>query len=101
MNKYTPLTLPTSLPIIHPLILLPAITLFPIQHPLYPLIPLFISTKTIHLLQPPFTHSKIPIIITRHHHQLTHALFHQIHRPLTKISPIRPYTHHHRPILMC
>lgn len=101
INKYTGLTLGTCLAMMDGLIVLAAMTVFGIEEGLYAVIGVFISSKTIDVVQAGFSHSKMAMIITGHEDEVRQAVFDQIDRGVTKISAVGGYTNHDRPILMC
>ncbi|UUH73807.1 YitT family protein [Bacillus altitudinis] len=101
INKYTGLTLGTCLAMMDGLIVLAAMTVFGIEEGLYAVIGVFISSKTIDVVQAGFSHSKMAMIITDHEDEVRQAVFDQIDRGVTKISAVGGYTDHDRPILMC
>ncbi|MBV5112642.1 YitT family protein [Bacillus altitudinis] len=101
INKYTGLTLGTCLAMMDGLIVLAAMTVFGIEEGLYAVIGVFISSKTIDVVQAGFSHSKMAMIITGHDDEVRQAVFDQIDRGVTKISAVGGYTDHDRPILMC
>lgn len=101
INKYTGLTLGTCLAMMDGLIVLGAMTVFGIEEGLYAVIGVFISSKTIDVVQAGFSHSKMAMIITGHEDEVRQAVFDQIDRGVTKISAVGGYTDHDRPILMC
>ncbi|MGX9290431.1 YitT family protein [Bacillus sp. A015] len=101
INKYTGLTLGTCLAMMDGLIVLAAMTVFGIEEGLYAVIGVFISSKTIDIVQAGFSHSKMAMIITGHEDEVRQAVFDQIDRGVTKISAVGGYTDHDRPILMC
>ena len=74
---------------------------FGIEEGLYAVIGVFISSKTIDVVQAGFSHSKMAMIITDHEDEVRQAVFDQIDRGVTKISAVGGYTDHDRPILMC
>jgi len=101
INKYIGLTLGTCLAMMDGLIVLAAMTVFGIEEGLYAVIGVFISSKTIDVVQAGFSHSKMAMIITGHEDEVRQAVFDQIDRGVTKISAVGGYTDHDRPILMC
>ena len=101
INKYTGLTLGTCLAMMDGLIVLAAMTVFGIEEGLYAVLGVFISSKTIDVVQAGFSHSKMAMIITGHEDEVRQAVFDQIDRGVTKISAVGGYTDHDRPILMC
>ncbi|MFJ5964439.1 MULTISPECIES: YitT family protein [unclassified Bacillus (in: firmicutes)] len=101
INKYTGLSLGTCLAMMDGLIVLAAMTVFGIEEGLYAVIGVFISSKTIDVVQAGFSHSKMAMIITGHEDEVRQAVFDQIDRGVTKISAVGGYTDHDRPILMC
>ncbi|MFS0656804.1 YitT family protein [Bacillus sp. 179-C3.3 HS] len=101
IHKYTGLTLGTCLAMMDGLIVLAAMAVFGIEEGLYAVIGVFISSKTIDVVQAGFSHSKMAMIITGHEDEVRQAVFDQIDRGVTKISAVGGYTDHDRPILMC
>jgi uncharacterized membrane-anchored protein YitT (DUF2179 family) len=101
INKYTGLTLGTCVAIIDGLIVLSAAIVFDIERGLYALIALYVTTKTIDLVQVGLGRSKMAMIITNHQAEVRECILNKIDRGVTKLSAYGGYTDHERPILMC
>ncbi|QWF28774.1 YitT family protein [Bacillus velezensis] len=101
IHKYTGLSLGTCLAIMDGLIVLSAMLVFGVEQGLYAMLGVFISSKTIDVVQVGFNRSKMALIITQHEEAVRSAVFKEIDRGVTKISAVGGYTEHDRPILMC
>ncbi|WP_442596287.1 YitT family protein [Neobacillus sp. D3-1R] len=101
INKYTGLTLGTCVAIIDGLIVLSAAIVFDIERGLYALIALYVTTKTIDLVQVGLGRSKMTMIISNQQAEIQEGILNKIDRGVTKLSAYGGYTDHERPILMC
>lgn len=101
INKYTGLTLGTCVAMIDGLIVLSAAIIFDIEQGLYAIIALYVTTKTIDLVQIGFGRSKMAMIITEKQAEVREGILNQIDRGVTKLSAYGGYTDHERPVLMC
>lgn len=101
INKYTGLTLGTCVAIIDGLIVLSAAIVFDIERGLYALIALYVTTKTIDLVQIGLGRSKMAMIISNQQAEIQEGILNKIDRGVTKLSAYGGYTDHERPILMC
>ncbi|MFE8701644.1 YitT family protein [Cytobacillus sp. FJAT-54145] len=101
INKYTGLSLGTCVAIIDGLIVLSAAIVFDIERGLYALIALYVTSKTIDLVQVGFGRSKMAMIITCKQNEVREGILNKIDRGVTKLSAYGGYTDHERPILMC
>jgi uncharacterized membrane-anchored protein YitT (DUF2179 family) len=101
IHKYTGLSLGTCVIFIDGLIVLTAALVFDIERALYALIGLFVTSKTIDLVQVGFGYSKMAMIITNKEEEVRKAILHKIDRGVTKLSGYGGYTEHERPVLMC
>jgi uncharacterized membrane-anchored protein YitT (DUF2179 family) len=101
INKYTGLTLGTCVAIIDGLIVLSAAIVFDIERGLYALIALYVTTKTIDLVQIGLGRSKMAMIITNQQAEVRECILNKIDRGVTKLSAYGGYTDNERPILMC
>lgn len=101
INKYTGLTLGTCVALIDGLIVLSAAIIFDIERGLYALISLYVTTKTIDLVQIGFGRSKMAMIITEKQNEVRECILNKIDRGVTKLSAYGGYTDNERPILMC
>ncbi|MEK3952750.1 YitT family protein [Psychrobacillus sp. FSL K6-1464] len=100
ITKYTGFSLGTSVLLIDGLIVLSAAFVFDIERALYALIALFVTTKTIDLVQLGFSQSKMIYIITNKQDEIRDAIYTEIDRGVTKLPAHGGYTNVERPILM-
>lgn len=100
ITKYTGFSLGTSVLLIDGLIVLSAAIVFDIEKALYALIGLFVTTKTIDLVQLGFSQSKMIYIITNKQEEIRDAIYKEIDRGVTKLPAIGGYTEEERPILL-
>jgi uncharacterized membrane-anchored protein YitT (DUF2179 family) len=101
IHKYTELSLGMCVILIDGLIVLTAAFVFDIEQALYALIGLYVTSKTIDLVQVGLGYSKMAMIITNEEEKVRHAILHEIDRGVTKLSGYGGYTDHERPVLMC
>ncbi|ALC82450.1 MULTISPECIES: YitT family protein [Bacillus] len=101
IHKYTGLTLGTCLAFIDGLIVLSAAFVFNLEQALFAMIGVYVSSKTIDIVQVGFNRSKMAMIITNEEAAVRDAVLHRIDRGITKISAQGGYTDDERPILMC
>lgn len=100
ITKYTGFTLGTSVALIDGLIVLAAAIVFDIEKGLYALIGLYVTTKTIDLVQVGFGRSKLVYIITNRQVEMRDAIYEEIDRGVTKLTATGGYTEAEKPILM-
>lgn len=100
ITKYSGLTLGTSVMLIDGLIVLSAALVFDIEKGLYALIGLFVTTKTIDIIQLGFSQSKMVYIITNKQEEIRDAIYTEVNRGVTKLSAVGGYTEQERPILL-
>ncbi|MFJ7825233.1 YitT family protein [Psychrobacillus sp. NPDC096623] len=100
ITKYTGFSLGTSVLILDGLIVLSAAIVFDIEKALYALIALFVTTKTIDLVQLGFSQSKMIYIITNKQDEIRDTIYTEIDRGVTKLPAYGGYTNVERPILM-
>jgi uncharacterized membrane-anchored protein YitT (DUF2179 family) len=101
INKYTGFTLGRCVVIIDGLIVLTAAVVFDIEKGLYALIALYVTSKTIDLVQVGFGRSKMAMIITNNQDEVREGILNKIDRGVTKLSAYGGFTDHERPVLMC
>ncbi|MEH7492578.1 YitT family protein [Neobacillus niacini] len=101
ITKYTGLTLGTSVVLIDGLIVLSAALVFDIERGLYALIALYVTSKTIDLVQVGFGRSKTAMIITNRQEEVREGILNKIDRGVTKLSAYGGFTDNERPVLMC
>ncbi|WP_160722673.1 YitT family protein [Bacillus sp. USDA818B3_A] len=101
IHKYTGFTLGRCVVIIDGVIVLTAAAVFDIEKGLYALIALFVTSKTIDLIQVGFNSSKMAMIITNNQDEVREGILNKIDRGVTKLSAYGGFTDHERPVLMC
>ncbi|MEC1523436.1 YitT family protein [Neobacillus niacini] len=101
ITKYTGLTLGTSVVLIDGLIVFSAALVFDIERGLYALIALYVTSKTIDLVQVGFGRSKTAMIITNKQEEVREGILNKIDRGVTKLSAYGGFTDNERPVLMC
>jgi len=101
ITKYTGLTLGTSVVLIDGLIVISAALVFDIERGLYALIALYVTSKTIDLVQVGFGRSKTAMIITNKQEEVRTGILNKIDRGVTKLSAYGGFTDDERPVLMC
>jgi uncharacterized membrane-anchored protein YitT (DUF2179 family) len=101
IHKYTGLSLGTCVALIDGLIVLSAAIVFDIERGLYALIGLYVTSKTIDLVQVGIVRSKMAMVITNRQDEVREAILNKIDRGVTKLSAYGGYTDQERPIIMC
>lgn len=100
ITKYTGISLGTSVLLIDGIIAISAAIVFDIEKGLYALIGLYVTTKTIDIIQLGFSQSKMVYIITMKQDEVRDAIYAEIERGVTKLPAIGGYTGEARPVLM-
>lgn len=100
VTKFTGLSLGTTVAIIDGLIVLSAAAVFNIEKGLYALIGLYVTSKTIDLVQIGISRSKMVMIITNKEESVRRAILNKIDRGVTKLTAYGGYTENERNILM-
>ncbi|EON74217.1 YitT family protein [Lysinibacillus sphaericus] len=100
ITKYTGITLGTSVLLIDGVIAISAAVVFDLEKGLYALIGLYVTTKTIDIIQLGFSQSKMVYIITTKQDEVRDAIYAEINRGVTKLPAIGGYTGEARPVLM-
>ena len=100
ITKYTGLTLGTSVLLIDGVIAVSAAVVFDLEKGLYALIGLYVTTKTIDIVQLGFSQSKMVYIITQKEIEVRDAIYKEINRGVTKLPAFGGYTGEERPVLM-
>lgn len=101
INKYTGMTLGACVFVIDGLVVSSSAVIFGFEYALYALIALFVTGKTIDIVQVGFAYSKMVIIISGCEEEMKQGLLTQVDRGVTKLSGYGGYTNHSRPVLMC
>ncbi|MEK5233192.1 YitT family protein [Lysinibacillus sp. FSL K6-0232] len=100
ITKFTGLSLGTSVLFIDGIIAISAAIVFDLEKGLYALIGLYVTTKTIDIIQLGFSQSKMVYIITLKQDEVREAIYAEIDRGVTKLPAIGGYTGEERPVLM-
>ncbi|EAZ87644.1 YitT family protein [Lysinibacillus fusiformis] len=100
ITKYTGLTLGTSVLLIDGIIAISAAVVFDLEKGLYALIGLYVTTKTIDIIQLGFSQSKMVYIITLKQDEVREAIYAEVNRGVTKLQAFGGYTGEARPVLM-
>ena len=100
ITKYTGLTLGTSVLLIDGVIAVSAAVVFDLEKGLYAIIGLFVTTKTIDIIQMGFSQSKMVYIITTKQDEVRDAIYRDVNRGVTKLPAVGGYTGEERPVIM-
>ena len=100
ITKYTGLTLGTSVLIIDGVIAVSAAIVFDLERGLYAIVALFVTTKTIDIIQMGFSQSKMVYIITTKQDEVRDAIYRDVNRGVTKLPAVGGYTGEERPVIM-
>jgi uncharacterized membrane-anchored protein YitT (DUF2179 family) len=101
IHKYTGLSLGTCVALIDGLIVLSAAFVFSIEQGLYALVSLYVTSKTIDIVQIGWGRSKMTMIITNKQLEVQDAILHEIDRGVTRLAAHGGFTNTERPVLMC
>ncbi|WP_449537768.1 YitT family protein [Ferdinandcohnia sp. Marseille-Q9671] len=101
VHKFTQISLGKCVAFIDGLIVITAAIVFDIESGLYALIGLFVTSKTIDLVQMGLGNSKMALIITNKQDEVRQEIFAKLDRGVTKLSGHGGYTDDERPMLMC
>ena len=100
ITKYTGLTLGTSVLLIDGVIAVSAAIVFDLERGLYAIVALFVTTKTIDVIQMGFSQSKMVYIITNKQDEVRDAIYRDVNRGVTKLPAVGGYTGEERPVIM-
>jgi uncharacterized membrane-anchored protein YitT (DUF2179 family) len=101
VNKYTGLSLGKCILLLDGSIVTISAIVFSIEQGLYALIAMFLTSKTIDIVQMGLGYSKMALIITSEEDKMRQGILKEIDRGVTKISAFGGYTQQERPMLMC
>lgn len=101
LHKFTSLSLGLSIAIIDGTIVTTSAFVFSIEQALYALIGLFVTSKTIDLIQVGFNTSKNVMIITNHVDEVQKAILKDVDRGVTVLNGVGGYTKESRNVIMC
>jgi uncharacterized membrane-anchored protein YitT (DUF2179 family) len=100
IHKYTGISLGLCVAMLDGLVIFSAGFVFTPEKALYALIGLFVTSKTIDVVQLGFSNSKVAFIITRETEAVCRAVLHDLDRGLTKLNGAGGYTGEAREVLM-
>lgn len=100
LAKYTGISLGKCVALIDGLIVISAAIVFNIEKGLFALIALYITSRTIDIVQIGLNRSKMVLIITKEEEKVRDAIFEEIDRGLTKFQAYGGYTNEERKPLM-
>ncbi|MCM3714639.1 YitT family protein [Alkalihalobacillus oceani] len=101
IQKFTGVSLGACVFILDGLIVLTSAIVFGLELALYALIALFVTGKTIDLVQMGVGYAKVALIISNHQEELRKSILRDVDRGVTKLSGYGGYTEEERPVLMC
>lgn len=100
ITKFTGLTLGTSVLMIDGIIAVSAALVFDLEKGLYAIIGLYVTTKTIDIIQLGFSQSKMAYIITNMEEEMREAIYREVNRGVTKLPAFGGYTGEEKTFLM-
>ncbi|KYG90670.1 YitT family protein [Metasolibacillus sp. FSL H7-0170] len=100
ITKFTGLTLGTSVLLIDGVIAVSAALVFDLEKGLYAIIGLYVTTKTIDIIQLGFSQSKMAYIITTREEEMRDAIYREVNRGVTKLPAFGGYTGEEKTFLM-
>ncbi|GER65991.1 membrane protein [Weizmannia acidilactici] len=101
IHKFTGISLGKCVMFIDGLVVLSAAAVFDIEKGLYAIIGLFVTSKTIDLVQVGLNRSKNVLIISDKHAEIRKEILYQVDRGVTKLQAYGGFTDREKPILMC
>lgn len=101
VHKYTGASLGGSVAVIDGMIVLSSALIFGIEEALYALIGMYLTGKTVDVVQVGFGRTKMALIITNRGEALRPKILQELDRGMTQISAVGGYTSDERPIFMC
>jgi uncharacterized membrane-anchored protein YitT (DUF2179 family) len=100
LHKYLGLSFGMSVALLDGMVILTAGLVFDAEKALYALIGLFVTSKTIDIIQVGFGNSKLAYIISDQSQEIHQAIIHDLDRGLTKLSAQGGFTGDERTVLM-
>jgi len=98
--KYTGFSLGLSVALLDGLVIVTAGFVFSAEQALYALIALFVTTKTIDVVQIGFSNSKVAYIISEDEEKIAQTVLHDLDRGLTRLTAYGGFTGKERTVLM-
>lgn len=100
MHKYTGMSLGLAVAVLDGLVILTAGVVFSPEKALYAFIGLFVTSKTIDMVQGGFAYSKVAFIISTHSEAVRKAVLYELDRGMTKLEGSGGYTGQQKDIWM-
>lgn len=100
IHRVTGIRLGLSVAVLDGLVILAAGLFISFENALYALIGLYVTSKTIDLVQTGLQTSKAAFIISKHPERVSAAILHDLDRGLTKLEGVGGYTGENRPVLL-
>jgi uncharacterized membrane-anchored protein YitT (DUF2179 family) len=100
VHHYSGISLGTAIALLDGVIIVSAGFVFSAENALYALIGLFITSKTIDLIQVGLNTSKVAFIISNASDQIAHAILYELDRGFTRLQGLGGYTNDERPVMM-
>ncbi len=101
VNKYTGLSLGICLLLIDGMVILTAAIVFGAEFGLMALMSLYVTSKTIDVIQQGFSFEKVALIISDKSEELQQVIFRDLNRGITRLQGQGGYTGHDRPVMIC
>ncbi|MFB4164566.1 YitT family protein [Alteribacillus sp. JSM 102045] len=101
IHKYTGISLGVCVFVMDGLIVATSAFVFSLEFALYALIGLFVTGKTIDIVQTGVGYAKVAFIITAAENEVLDVILNKVDRGVTKLDAHGGYTNHPRPVLMC
>jgi uncharacterized membrane-anchored protein YitT (DUF2179 family) len=100
LHKYTGMGYGLAIALFDGIVIVTAGIIFTPEKALLALIGLYVTTKTIDIVQLGFKHSKVAFVITRETESIRQAILYDLDRGLTELSAFGGFTGEARPVLM-
>ncbi|KGA95570.1 membrane protein [Alkalihalobacillus alcalophilus ATCC 27647 = CGMCC 1.3604] len=101
IQKFTGISIGTAVFLMDGLIVITSAVAFGLELALYALISLFVTGKTIDIVQMGVGYAKIALIISDHQDEVKNGILKEVDRGVTKLSGHGGYTNQERDVLMC
>ncbi len=101
IQKFTGISIGVCVFLIDGLIVITSALVFGLELALYALIALFVTGKTIDLVQMGVGYAKVAFIISNHQEEVRQSILQDVDRGVTKLSGYGGYTDEERHVLMC
>ncbi|WP_088104261.1 YitT family protein [Halalkalibacter urbisdiaboli] len=101
INKYSGISVGVCVFFIDGLVVVTSALVFGLELALYALISLFVTGKTIDLVQIGVGYAKVALIISNHQEKVRESILNDVDRGVTQLVGYGGYTSEERPVLMC